>query len=408
MYLFSRVVTSFCICLMAFSLNACSSDDRGNGGENEAHEISFLECGDGQDNDGDRSVDCADPDCAIWIACGGTRDNDAGTPTFDSMVNNNDSTIQSDIPILECAGISAKAEASLAPVDIIWVVDSSGSMSQENQLVQDNMNAFAQSIVTTGVDYRVILIGSSSYITVSDPLGSDANRFLHIDETVGSKNAFEVVSSSFSQYASFLRTNSIVHVVIVTDDNSQKKWNWFQSKMVPKLGRNFYFHAVASPPPPAGVECSVFDFDPDPRCKCEGANGKAAAAGIEYYDLARVTSGTTFSICESDWSPLFTSVLKTSLVNSAVLPCVYQLPEPQEGEALDPTQVNVVFKSSNGQEIPFPKTSNSSQCGNGRAWYYDDAQQPTRIELCPSACTLAQSDENAELKIVLGCQTLLL
>jgi hypothetical protein len=43
----------------------------------------------------------------------------------------------------QCTGVSSTAEAQKQPADIIIAVDTSGSMSEEADQVQENLNAFA-------------------------------------------------------------------------------------------------------------------------------------------------------------------------------------------------------------------------------------------------------------------------
>src|SRR5450432_2437007 len=58
-----------------------------------------------------------------------------------------------------CVITSATATLIKEPVDIILVLDNSGSMADELQAVEDNINQnFATILQQSGVDYRVILI----------------------------------------------------------------------------------------------------------------------------------------------------------------------------------------------------------------------------------------------------------
>src|SRR5678815_3087001 len=59
---------------------------------------------------------------------------------------------------------SRVTEAKHAEVDIIIVVDTSGSMSEETAQVRANLNNFASSIGSSGLDYRVIVIAEKPYI----------------------------------------------------------------------------------------------------------------------------------------------------------------------------------------------------------------------------------------------------
>jgi hypothetical protein len=42
------------------------------------------------------------------------------------------------------------------------------------------------------------------------------------------------------------------------------------------------------------------------------------------------------------------------------------------------------------------------------AWKYDDELAPTRVVLCPAACSLVQGDPSAEVNVSFGCETVLL
>ena len=75
-----------------------------------------------------------------------------------------------------------QATVTKAPVDVIFVVDNSCSMAEEMKGIQDNINVnFAQIIASSGIDYRVIMIGEhggyntpstyESSICIGPPLG---------------------------------------------------------------------------------------------------------------------------------------------------------------------------------------------------------------------------------------------
>ena len=71
----------------------------------------------------------------------------------------------------ECAAVSSEATANLQPADIIMVVDTSGSMSEEAKWTQSNLPSFVQTITASGIDAHVILIADAD-MCVSQPLGS--------------------------------------------------------------------------------------------------------------------------------------------------------------------------------------------------------------------------------------------
>ena len=73
-----------------------------------------------------------------------------------------------------CAEVEVEATLTRAPADIIFVIDNSGSMSDEISEVQDQINDnFASIIEDSGLDFRVIMV--SRYGEVNVPIGGSAN-----------------------------------------------------------------------------------------------------------------------------------------------------------------------------------------------------------------------------------------
>src|SRR5690606_10071772 len=74
----------------------------------------------------------------------------------------------------ECAESKAGAQRAARGSNIVWAIDTSGSMDEEAALVQQNMNRFVQAIVMAGLeDYRVVVISKRDFVSVPEPLGSD-------------------------------------------------------------------------------------------------------------------------------------------------------------------------------------------------------------------------------------------
>jgi hypothetical protein len=74
------------------------------------------------------------------------------------------------VPDAACASSTSTATIERLPVDIIWMIDSSSSMRQEIERVQEGMNDFAALIESRDLDYRVILLSLRA-----DPCASDAD-----------------------------------------------------------------------------------------------------------------------------------------------------------------------------------------------------------------------------------------
>lgn len=184
------------------------------------------------------------------------------------------------------------------PVDIVWVIDQSGSMSSEIAMVQSNMNAFAQFISGQKVDYHVLLLaqrGTSKYdICLPQPLAgpgcADGQRFRQISKKIGSHDSLQKAQAYITQLEAFMRPGSIRHFVVVTDDESSLKANSFHS-FIKARGpdyADYVFHSIV------GLQ----------------NGGCVANDGQQYIALSNMTQGLKFHICNANWANLFNALAK--------------------------------------------------------------------------------------------------
>lgn len=318
--------------------------------------------------------------------------------TVDSGTEGDGFVIGDDSGTGTCAAKSFAAEPGIAPVDLIWVVDSSGSMDNEAKRVQDNLNSFSTEMGKVGIDYRVVMITSSSFVKVPPPLGTSAS-FKFIDRAVGSNEPLQVLLDEFPKYGSFLRPHAITHMVGVTDDESDLGAEAFYTAMQKNLGHQFTFHAIAS------EKVAPTFTNPEGACQTSGFPPEGAAApGVQYYKLADATKGLKFSICTSDWTGLFATLTKAVAVK-AKLPCAFTLPVPASG-MIDPTKVNLNYtKGGVGTPETLVYVSSKDGCMGGPGWYYDDPMKPTTAILCPATCTTVSADLKGKIDVALGCAT---
>lgn len=90
-------------------------------------------------------------------------------------------------------------------------------------------------------------------------------------------------------------------------------------------------------------------------------------------------------------------------ITNRALACEYQLPPPPEGMKLDTEKVQVVYTPSSGDAEEVPSISSLAACAknvNG-GWYYDDAEHPSKITVCPCTCTRLQA---GRVDVRLGCK----
>lgn len=85
--------------------------------------------------------------------------------------------------------------------------------------------------------------------------------------------------------------------------------------------------------------------------------------------------------------------------------CDFPMPTSTTGKPVEPGLVNVDFTPKGGTKTPLYKVVSAANCTAGGGWYYDNNVQPTKLILCPSSCTQAQSDPDPKVDILLGCKT---
>jgi hypothetical protein len=314
-----------------------------------------------------------------------------------------------DLGFATCSADERRAGTVFQPVDIVWVVDSSGSMRNEAERVQANMNAFVGAIERAGIDVHVVMISSSAFVSVPPPLGTDPSRYLLLDRAVGSSEPLRALVAEHPRYAAFLRPLSQLHLVAVTDDESDLRADAFMTMMTGLLGRGFTFHAIASERGPTSFT------NPSGACTVPGSGfppDGAAAPGLQYLDLTARTGGRFFSICTpaAEWASLF-DTLVASVAVATRLPCIFDIPAPPDGMTFDRFRVNVVYTPGGGGApltFPYADTPSGPDCSRGPGWYYDDAASPSRIFLCPAACDLVERDAAGVVAIAFGCETLLI
>jgi hypothetical protein len=329
---------------------------------------------------------------------------DAATTIVDAWVDVPDSSLAN------CATGKAKAAVASAaePADIIFAIDSSGSMDDEIAFVQAQMNRFSQQIGASGIDARVILIGEEDATCIGAPLGSGRcpedtklPGYLHVARTVGSNNGLNVILDSYPEWSSQLRTNAVKSFVIVTD------MCWF---MFP------HFAATDGPNDSAAefirnlerLDAAMFAKWTFNGIFVQQDCPLGERIGQVYTDLVARTQGVSGDLCLQDFQPVFDRLSQKIVASSTVvIACDWDIPAPPSGETLDLESVNIRYVDGNGAAASLGKVPVGADCPkfvNG--WYYDDEQSPNFILACPQSCAQMRRSGVSEVEVLLGCKSM--
>lgn len=204
-------------------------------------------------------------------------------------------------------------------VDILFIIDNSGSMGSFQSSLSSNFNSFMSTFITRGIDYQIgfITTDSSELIdgvvidnTLPDPLGSSTN----IIDSIGTRGSstergllmsYECLASPVKcgVGSAFLRSDMRVILIYVSDEDDHSAG--FTSldmlahldsiKPSPTL---FKAHSVVGP-----SDGSCWSADP----------------GLTYIDVSSLTFGTTLSICDADWGTTMESLAVESILMTSFM-----------------------------------------------------------------------------------------
>jgi len=217
--------------------------------------------------------------------------NDPLNPEIDAEQNGdgdverwiNQTYLQEEIPVL----------------DVLWVIDNSGSMNPFQTNLSANIGSFMSAFTSSGADYRMSVITTDrwTFSAIVDPSSADPESELAslvMTGIMGSgmEKGIEMAYQSLSNSSAagpggtFFRADAKLVVIFVSDEPDWSGgWSSYLS----------FFDALK----PAG------DFIPygvigDPPSGC-GSSYPHASYGAGYWDLIDHYGGSWYSICASDW-----------------------------------------------------------------------------------------------------------
>lgn len=275
----------------------------------------------------------------------------------------------------ECVPRLGEAVAAFAPIDVIFAIDGSGSMSLEMNTIEGALPGFFESLHATG-DTRLALLvpapGGDGPVSlcVDPPYGSggcpfeDDNPpdFLHPDVEVASNATLSGVLDTHEDWAAMVRDDAAGHLVVISDDDSALTSRSFLES----------WSALDTTPGSLTVHAWVASDDPVDACLAGTACcSLSAAQGDNLSQLANETEGVVADLCDLDAEGFFGEVLDRIAADAAP-PCTFALPD-----GVDLGEVVVLVAG-----VGIPRVDDVEACAD-LGWYVDG---PGRFALCPASC----------------------
>jgi hypothetical protein len=328
---------------------------------------------------------------------------------------------------------TATAKATKTPVYMVFILDGSGSMSQNGKwpaatgalkAIFADMNTKAD----TGVGVGLIVFSDTKDPTgASGPYPSSADVSINfvgaaqlsaLDNRLGGQPGLDTptgtaLAGGYGELEKFTPLTPLppggqkVLVLITdgvpTDNCAQNGGSYTSNACVMEAAAEL---AKASPAGPiltfvvgTGVYPStdLTNFDPNFLGNLAEAGGTGPKGCNPNENAAGATDLCYFEVDPTAGSQTATETAFENAINAIrgqVLSCTFPLNVNPEAGTLDPTKVNVTV---DGMTVPQSPT-------NG--WEYNNPTDPTSIVFNGTACTNLKNDPNASVQIVLGCATI--
>jgi hypothetical protein len=353
-----------------------------------------------------------------------------------------------------CVVSGEQAELVKQPVDIILLLDNSGSMSDELEGVEANINAnFASILASSDIDYRVILISrhrqepraesdeASTSICVSVPLSGLAScsaapepmlseRFFQYSTKLESDDSFDILLDTFAPpfdsddrqekfgnaplgWSAWLRPAAKKVLLEVTDADEDMPLADFLrdlTAMAPEqFGAgaqrlNFVFHSIVGLAEKADPTLAYLPDEPLQPLTCTGSGNQVTNSGPTYQELSRLTGGLRFSLCQFGAFDVVFRRIAEEVVFTSSIACDFPIPPAPAGSELDLAKLAVQYNPGDGSaSLQLGQAPASGACQSDAFYIFGD-----RVHLCPDTCSLIRSDPAAGVDVLFTCESQLL
>lgn len=394
---------------------------------------------------------------------------DTGVPAPDASDSGFDDPSAKDgglDPDAACAAEGAKATLTRQPVDIVLLVDNSGSMMRQIESVQGSINThFAKILDENRLDYRVIVIGKhGDYedcqqpnpklnhcpICIEAPLSGipaggcdvppsapvDTSTFFHYSYRIRNNDAVQILLHGFSNpdelgnapngWSAWLREEAFKSFIVLTDgrvncaydgitynDGNAPNHAETTARTLDETLRQLAPEQFGALDEERNYRFySIVGMAPNDPATApypataplvqETCSASIVNAGLGYQAMSRLTGGTRFPLCNPD---AFDSIFRTiakDVIAGAPVDCEFPIPEPPPGEKLDLKRVAVEYTP--GDSDPPMLFGPVANAGEclPKGFYIDEDEE--LVHLCPETCAMVQGDDAAKINVLFDCE----
>ena len=328
-----------------------------------------------------------------------------------------------------CGEEEHTADLETKPIDIIVVIDTSGSMYQEIAGVENNINQnFGQILNMAGIDYRVVMLarkGATQYeVCVKPPLASascgNTSKFKHLNVNVYSHDSLEHVINEYPNYKQYLRSKSFKVFLEITDDDCSYKshrsnatgqaaknlasafeqdlFGLSQTHFGTKSNRNYMWHAIT------GLKAKSTPSDPYKPNEAIVPQTQRCSGGVDsgeaYQWLAKWTGGLRYPVCHTQTYNAVFQKIATGIVKQAKIGCQLSLPMVGSGKTVDNDKIALQWKPKGASKTTLlTKVHDKANCGKNNFY-----MEKGKIKLCSSICTTVKNTKDGKMTVLTGCE----